>query len=113
MPRKKRQSTLRRKPSARTRKAAPKTAKPRSIDHPELWGLGLVALGLFLGSVLYVGWNGGYVGGALVDGLHALVGGASWGMPVALVAVGGLMVARSALVDVRPFRIGLEVSPSG
>jgi S-DNA-T family DNA segregation ATPase FtsK/SpoIIIE len=107
MPRKKRQSTLRRKSSARKRKAAPKTAKPRSIDHPELWGLGLVALGLFLGSVLYVGWNGGYVGGALVDGLHALVGSASWGMPVALVAVGGLIVARSALVDVRPFRMGL------
>jgi S-DNA-T family DNA segregation ATPase FtsK/SpoIIIE len=113
MPRPKRKSTLRRKPPARGKKAAAKTAKPRSIDHPELWGLGLVALGLFLGSVLYIGWNGGYVGGALVDGLRALVGGASWGMPVALVAVGGLMVARSALVDVRPFRVGIGVLACG
>ncbi len=113
MPRPKRKSTLRRKPPAGKRKAAAKTAKARSIDHPELWGLGLVALGLFLGSVLYAGWNGGYVGGALVDGLRALVGGASWGMPVALVAVGGLMVARSALVDVRPFRMGLGVLVCG
>jgi len=113
MPRKKRQSTLRRKPSARKKKAAPKTTKPRSINRPELWGLGLVALGLFLGSVLYVGWNGGYIGGALVDGLRTLVGGASWGMPVALVAVGGLMVARSALVDVRPFRMGLGLLACG
>jgi hypothetical protein len=25
------------------------------MQHPELWGLGLVALGLFLGSVIYAG----------------------------------------------------------
>jgi S-DNA-T family DNA segregation ATPase FtsK/SpoIIIE len=113
MLRSKRRSTLRRKPPAGRKKAARATAKPRSINRPELWGLGLVALGLFLGSVLYAGWNGGYVGGALVDGLHALVGGAAWGMPVALVAAGGLMVARSALVDVRPFRMGLGVVACG
>jgi len=113
MPRHKRQSKLRRKPPARRKKAAPKTSAPAVLNRPEIWGLGLVALGLFLGSVLYVGWNGGYVGGALVDGLRAIVGGASWGMPVALVTVGGLMVARSALVDVRPFRLGLAVLVGG
>ena len=86
---------------------------PSGLNRPEFWGLGFVALGLFLGSVLYVGWNGGYVGGALVDGLRAIVGAASWGMPMALVAVGGLMVARSALVDVRPFRLGLGVLVAG
>jgi S-DNA-T family DNA segregation ATPase FtsK/SpoIIIE len=79
------------------------------LDHPELWGLGFVALGAFLASVLYLGWNGGYVGRALANGFDALIGGASWLLPVALVVVGGLMVARSALVDVRPFRTGLAV----
>ncbi|MDX6469203.1 MAG: segregation ATPase FtsK/SpoIIIE, family, partial [Gaiellaceae bacterium] len=113
MPRPKRQSKLRRKPPARARKAAPKKGAPASLNRPELWGLGLLALGLFLGSVLYVGWNGGYAGSALVDGLRALVGGAAWGMPVALVAIGGLMVARSALVDVRPFRVGFAVLACG
>jgi len=113
MPRSKRKSTLRRKPSTGRKKAAPKAARQRSVNRPEVWGLGFVALGLFLGSVLYVGWNGGYVGGALVDGFHALIGGAAWGLPVALVAVGGLMVARSALVDVRPFRLGLGVLAGG
>src|SRR5207244_5062820 len=49
----------------------------------------------------------------LVGGLRAIIGGAAWGMPVALVAVGGLMVARSALVDVRPFRLGLGVLAAG
>ena len=113
MPRRKRQSKLRRKPPARGKKAARKQRAPSTLNRPEFWGLGFVALGLFLGSVLYVGWNGGYVGGALVDGLRAIVGAASWGMPVALVAVGGLMVARSALVDVRPFRMGLGVLVCG
>jgi len=95
--------------------ARPKKRKRRGLPrgfvkkYPELWGLGLVAFGTFLGSVRYAGWNGGYVGRALVDGFEALFGGASWVLPVILVALGVLMVARSALVDVRPFRAGLVV----
>src|ERR1700712_2500206 len=113
MPRSKRKSTLRRKAPARRKKAAPKASRPHPLHHPELWGLGLVALGLFLGSIVYVGWNGGYVGGGLAGGLAALVGGASWVAPVVFVTLGGLMVARSALVDVRPFRTGLAVVSLG
>jgi S-DNA-T family DNA segregation ATPase FtsK/SpoIIIE len=109
MSRPKRKSKLRPKTPARVKKVKRKTAKPRSLQHPELWGLGLVALGIFLGSVVYLGWNGGYVGRALANGLDALIGRASWGMPVLLVVLGGLMVAKSALVDVRPFRTGLGI----
>src|SRR6266496_730091 len=112
MPRKKRKSKVRPRSPARVRKKSVKR-RAGSHQHPELWGLGLVALGLFLGSVLYAGWNGGYVGGALADGLDALVGGASWVVPVAFVLLGGLMVAKSALVDVRPFRTGLVVVSFG
>jgi S-DNA-T family DNA segregation ATPase FtsK/SpoIIIE len=112
MPRKKRKSKLRPRTPSRVKKRRP-AVRPRSLQHPELWGLGLVALGLFLGSVIYAGWNGGYVGGALADGLDALVGGASWAVPVAFVVLGGLMVAKSALVDVRPFRTGLVVVSFG
>jgi DNA segregation ATPase FtsK/SpoIIIE, S-DNA-T family len=90
----------------------PQMRRPK-FDHPELWGLGFVALGLFLGSVLYAGWNGGFVGRALADGFDALIGGASYVLPVLLVSVGGLMVTRSALVDVRPFRTGLVVLAFG
>ena len=113
MPRRKRKSKLRPKTPSRIKKRRPARERPRSLQHPELWGLGLVALGLFLGSVIYVGWNGGYVGRALADGLDALIGGASWVVPVAFVAFGGLMVARSALVDVRPFRAGVIVASFG
>jgi DNA segregation ATPase FtsK/SpoIIIE, S-DNA-T family len=113
MPRQKRKSKLRPKTPSRVKKRRPAKQRPRSLQHSELWGLGLVALGLFLGSVIYAGWNGGYVGRALADGLDALIGGASWVVPVAFVALGGLMVARSALVDVRPFRAGLIVASFG
>jgi DNA segregation ATPase FtsK/SpoIIIE, S-DNA-T family len=113
MSRPKRKSKLRPKTPARVRKVKQKRTKPRSLQHPELWGLGLIALGIFLGSVVYLGWNGGYVGRALADGLDALIGEASWGMPVTLVVLGGLTVARSALVDVRPFRAGLGILAFG
>src|SRR2546428_7301364 len=87
MARKKAKGKLRPKTPRRVKRK--RAAKPRSLQHPELWGLGLVALGLFLGSVVYVGWNGGYVGGAMADGLDALIGGAAWGIPGSLVALRG------------------------
>src|SRR5438045_7047133 len=113
MPRRRRKSTLRPKTPSRVKKRKQRTAKPRGRQHPELWGLVLVALGLFLGSVVYAGWNGGYVGRAFADGLDALIGGASWVVPVAFVVLGGLMVGRSALVDFRPFRTGVVIVAFG
>ncbi len=83
--------------------------KTRGHQHPELAGLVLVALAVFLATVLWAGWNGGYVGLWLRDGLDALIGGAALGLPPTLAIVGALMVARSDLVDVRPFRTGLAV----
>jgi S-DNA-T family DNA segregation ATPase FtsK/SpoIIIE len=112
MPRK-RKSKLRPKLPSRVRKTRTKRgARPRG-QHPELWGLGAVALGLYLGAVLYFGWNGGYVGGWLGDGLDRLIGDAKYVVPVALVVLGALMVTRSALVEVRPFRAGLAVLGCG
>ncbi len=114
MARKRRRSRLRPKTPARVRKKRRSGRAPaRGHQHPELTGLGLVALGLFAASVLYVGWNGGYVGRWLADGLEAVVGDAGYVVPFALAGFGGLMLARSALVDVRPFRLGLAVSTAG
>jgi len=113
MPRKRRKSRLRPKTPSRIKKRRGAPARPRGLQHPELWGLGLVALGFFLGSVIYAGWNGGYVGAALANGLDALIGGASWVVPPVFVALGGLMVFRTALVDFRPFRTGIVVAGFG
>ncbi|HEY3550432.1 MAG TPA: DNA translocase FtsK 4TM domain-containing protein, partial [Gaiellaceae bacterium] len=112
MPRK-RKSKLRPKLPSRVKKTRTKRGARSRGQHPELWGLGSVALGLFLGAVLYFGWNGGYVGGWLGDGLDRLVGDARYVVPVALAALGALVVTRSALVDVRPFRTGLAVLGCG
>jgi len=100
------------KPRAPSRVRKTKRAKrktTRGHQHPELIGLGLVAFGLFLATVLWAGWNGGYVGGWIGDAFQTLIGSAAYVLPVVLVVVGGLMVARSDLVDVRPFRTGLLV----
>jgi S-DNA-T family DNA segregation ATPase FtsK/SpoIIIE len=113
MPRRKRKSKLRPKLPSRVKKTRTKRGARSHAGHPELWGLGAVALGLFLGAVLYFGWNGGYVGGWLGEGLDRLVGAARYAVPVALVALGALTVAKSALVEVRPFRTGLAVLGCG
>src|SRR4026207_1720997 len=122
--RRKRRTLKQRGPSrVKRRKRAPKKAEVRGHQHPELIGLGLVALGVFLGFVVWAGWNGGYVGGGGGGGGGALGGGSGAGgaggvlaalgaaamlaLRAALVIVGALMVARSDLVDVRPFRTGL------
>ncbi|HZC31045.1 MAG TPA: DNA translocase FtsK, partial [Gaiellaceae bacterium] len=109
MPRRKRKTKLRPKLPSRVKKTRTKRGARARQQHPELWGLGAVALGLFLGAVLYFGWNGGYVGGWLGDGLDRLVGNAKYVVPVALAALGALVVTKSELVDVRPFRTGLAL----
>src|SRR5205823_7786729 len=90
-----------------------RTRETRGHHRAELWGLGLGALGLLLASILYLGWNGGVVGGGIADGFRAGIGTAAYVAPIALIALGGLMVTRSALVEVRPFRTGLPVAIFG
>ena len=70
MPAKRTKRPLRKRTPARvkTRTRKPKRAHA-SHQHPELVGLALVATGLFLASVLYLGWDGGVGGRALVDGV--------------------------------------------
>ncbi|TML55385.1 MAG: DNA translocase FtsK [Actinobacteria bacterium] len=108
MARRRKRRTLKPRMPRRVRRSK-RAKKPRGHQHPELVGLGLLAVGIFLGAVLWAGWNGGYVGAWIADGLDALIGQAALGLPAALAIVGLLMVARSDLVDVRPFRTGMVV----
>ncbi len=113
MARRRKKRTLKPRVPSRVKRRKRGGKKAEGHQHPELTGLGLVALGVFLGSVVWAGWNGGYVGLWIGDGLEALIGQATLGLPVALVIVGALLVARSDLVDVRPFRTGLFVLACG
>jgi S-DNA-T family DNA segregation ATPase FtsK/SpoIIIE len=115
MARKKRPRKLRPRTPARIRKKRRPARRSELASHhrPELAGLALVAVGVFLGACLYGSWNGGSAGAWLARGVHDLLGAAAYVLPVALVAVGGLMLARSSLVDFRPFRLGLGATTLG
>ena len=80
---------------------------------PELSGLGLTALGIFLATLSYLGWDGGIVGEQVEARPARRVGAAAYVAPAALFVLGALMVSRSELVDVRPFRTGLIVASLG
>ena len=86
-----------------------RTKKTSSHQQHELLGLGLAALGLILSVILYLGLDGGAVGSWLANVLTTVLGQAAYALPIALLAIGGLMLARSELLDVRPFRLGLGV----
>src|SRR5437867_2946404 len=81
---------------ARTRRARPLraslarlsagAARLRALDERDrdALGLALIAAGVFLGFVLYGGWNGGHAGGWLASALGWLLGRARDLAPVAL-----------------------------
>ncbi len=82
MARRRKKRTLKPRLPARVRTKRRK-GKAKNQQHPELIGLGLVALGVFLASILYLGWGGGMVGGWITDGFTATIGAATYVAPVA------------------------------
>jgi DNA segregation ATPase FtsK/SpoIIIE, S-DNA-T family len=106
MPKRRKKRVLRPRTPSRVKRRK-RAAKERSHHHPELIGLGLTAVGLFLATLVYLGWEGGRAGGSILDGIWAVVGDAGYLLPAVLVVVGGLMLGRSRLVAVHPFRWGL------
>jgi DNA segregation ATPase FtsK/SpoIIIE, S-DNA-T family len=97
----------------RVKKRRRRRTKRSRGQHAELAGLGLLAAGIFLATLLYLGWQGGYVGSRITDGLDALVGAAAYGLPAASIVVGALMLARSELVELNPFRTGVALGAFG
>ncbi len=72
----------------------------------DVLGLACVAVGVFMGFVLYGGWDGGRAGHGLAVALGWLFGGARMLVPVALAAGGCTLLARGLLPAVRPLRAG-------
>jgi len=93
---------------SRAKKRRRKTGA-RGHHHPELVGLGILALGVFLAAVLWFGLSGGPVAHAT----RLLVGWAAYLTPAVACPLGALIVTRSELVSLRPFRVGLSVSLVG
>jgi S-DNA-T family DNA segregation ATPase FtsK/SpoIIIE len=100
-------ATAARKRPARRRRASRRRGPVRLQQrHFDVLGLGLVALGVLLGFVLYAHWDGGRAGDSLAKGLAWLIGEARLGIPVALVGAGVVLVMRPLIPTVKPFRAG-------
>ncbi len=72
----------------------------------DVLGLGLVALGIFLGFVLYGHWDGGRVGHGLATALGWILGRARVLSPAAFVLAGGAILMEPVLPTLRPLRAG-------
>lgn len=101
------------RPASGARRAPAKRAAPKRepLLNPrqrrDAAGLAAVAFGCYLGGVLYLGWQGGTVGGWLEDGARMVVGTAAHMFPILAIVLGLLVVLRSELVDPGPFRAGI------
>ncbi len=115
--RQKRRSAPTRRSGTQSRKKAPasrrRSAPPRDLHWPEfeqrhldVIGLGLVALGVYLTLVLYLGWDGGQAGSGGEAGLTFLFGKVAYLAPLALFLSGAALILKPFLPAVKPLRTG-------
>jgi S-DNA-T family DNA segregation ATPase FtsK/SpoIIIE len=72
----------------------------------DVLGLALVALGVFMGFVLYAGWDGGRAGHGLAVALGWVLGRARVLAPITLIVGGAVLLLRPVLPALRPLRAG-------
>jgi DNA segregation ATPase FtsK/SpoIIIE, S-DNA-T family len=109
-----------RKPArAARRRGAP---RGRSRERPsgelvqrrlDLAGLGCIALAVYLGYVLYLGWNGGAVGNGSQTALDYAVGAAAIVVPVAFGLTGLGLILRPLLPSPRSVAVGVVAIACG
>jgi S-DNA-T family DNA segregation ATPase FtsK/SpoIIIE len=79
----------------------------------DLAGLGCIALAVYLGYVIYLGWNGGTVGDGSENALSYAVGGGAIVMPVALGLAGLGLILRPFLPSPRSVAVGVVAIACG
>ncbi len=83
-------------------------ARPELEPHQvDILGLGLVALGILLGGVAYLHWDGGALGNGAVTAMRFVLGALGYVVPAALVVAGALVLAREVRPPGRPLRTGV------
>ena len=75
--------------------------------HVDIFGLGLIAVGILLGGVAYAHWDGGALGNGAVTGFRFILGALGYVVPAALVVAGGLVLMREMRPPARPLRTGV------
>jgi S-DNA-T family DNA segregation ATPase FtsK/SpoIIIE len=107
-------ATKRKQPPARRAKRSllasrPALPVPRLQLEPhqvDIVGLALVAIGVFLAGVAYLGWSGGALGNAFVHAARFVFGRLGYAIPAVLVLGGGLVLMRELRPPGRPLRTG-------
>ncbi len=95
---------------AKSKRARAEEARQRRLD---LVGLGLIALAVYLGYVVFLGWNGGKVGSASEFALDYSVGAGAVLVPPALAALGLALVLKPMIPERRWIGAGVGVLCAG
>ena len=74
--------------------------------HVDVIALALIAIGIFLAGVAYLHWSGGTLGDGAVRAARFLFGALGYGVPIALVLGGALLLMRELRPPTRPMRTG-------
>jgi len=88
-----------------SRRASPPSRRPGG-GYREIGGLALIALGGFLGAVVFAGVRGGMFGQYLEEFIRVFVGRGVGLAPLVMVAIGIHLIVRIPVFDSTPFRIG-------
>ena len=103
-PRRAKRSLLAARPSLRRGWAGRQyNPEPHQLD---VIALALIAVGIFLAGVDYLGWSGGPVGSGAITAFRFLFGVIGYAVPAALVAGGALLLMRELRPPARPMRTG-------
>jgi DNA segregation ATPase FtsK/SpoIIIE, S-DNA-T family len=97
--RKKRGSAARRKPKGRPRLPRPHLPDGLQQRHLDLIGLFLIASGVYLVFVLFLGWDGGKVGYGVETGLEYLVGRIGARIAIVLMLAVGIMLVTGTSIS--------------
>src|SRR3954452_24603724 len=103
-----------RKPPARGRPRAKRGTSPEVMQRRlDLAGLCCIGLAVYLGYVIYLGWNGGTVGNGSETALTYAVGAASVVVPVALGLAGIGLILRPFLPSPKYVAVGVAAIACG
>src|SRR5215208_3255245 len=117
-PRRKRQPARKRKPAARGRGRGGGRARGRTSPEVmqrrlDLAGLCCIGLAVYLGYVIYLGWNGGTVGNGSETALDYAVGAGGVVVPVALGLAGIALILRPFLPSPKSVAVGVVAIAAG
>ena len=109
--------------AAKKRKQSPSKRAKRSLmasrpslslprlepHHIDILGLAMIAVGIFLAGVAYLGWSGGTLGDGAIRAIRFVFGRLGDVVPAAMVVGGALVLLRELRPPGRPMRTGLIV----